>query len=209
MSQSTPSALPQIPLNNRDRPRYTAAQLHSYFKYIIFPQKYINSPLVSDKTHATSKEHSLPFLHGLTRHYTCNAPFRNLELHYSAHKTITLNVADLYRKIVHQRRGGRCMEYNTFFATVFRSLGFQVRKFGGRVSRAMSPYPEVRQNQATNYDGWNHMLNLVRLDDEWYVTDVGMGAMGPNVPYSLEDGFKTNSIAPRRIRMQFRAIPEL
>lgn len=100
------------------------------------------------------------------------------------------------------------MENNTFFATVLRSLGFEVRNCGGRVSRAMSPYPEVRSNQAATYDGWNHMLNLVRLDGDWYVVDVGMGAMGPNLPYPLRDGFETTSIAPRRIRLQSRAIAE-
>jgi arylamine N-acetyltransferase len=100
------------------------------------------------------------------------------------------------------------MENNTFFATVLRSLGFDVRNCGGRVSRAMSPYAEVRRNQSATYDGWNHMLNLVRLDDEWYVVDVGMGAMGPNLPYPLRDGFETTSIAPRKIRLQLRSIAE-
>jgi arylamine N-acetyltransferase len=100
------------------------------------------------------------------------------------------------------------MENNTFFATVLRSLGFDVRNCGGRVSRAMSPYPDVRLNQSATYDGWNHMLNLVRLDGEWYVVDVGMGAMGPNMPYPLRDGFETTSIAPRRIRVQLRSIAE-
>jgi arylamine N-acetyltransferase len=100
------------------------------------------------------------------------------------------------------------MENNTFFATVLRSLGFDVRNCGGRVARSMSPYAEVRRNQSATYDGWNHMLNIVRLDEEWYVVDVGMGAMGPNLPYPLRDGFETTSIAPRKIRLQLRSIAE-
>lgn len=72
----------------------------------------------------------------------------------------------------------------------------------------MSPFPEVRKNQANTYDGLNHMLNLVRLNDEWYVIDVGMGAMGPNMPYPLRDNFSTTSISPRKIRIQHRAISE-
>jgi arylamine N-acetyltransferase len=52
------------------------------------------------------------------------------------------------------------------------------------------------------------MLNLVRFDREWFVVDVGMGAMGPNIPYPLLDGYETVSIAPRKIRLQFRPIPE-
>ncbi|KAL6703436.1 N-malonyltransferase fdb2 [Coniothyrium glycines] len=100
------------------------------------------------------------------------------------------------------------MENNIFFATVLRSLGFEVRNCGGRVSRAVSPCPEVRKHQSTTYDGWNHMLNLVRLDSAWYVVDVGMGAMGPNLPYPLVDGLEIISVAPRKIRLQCRAIPE-
>ncbi|KAH7400607.1 arylamine N-acetyltransferase 1 [Phaeosphaeria sp. MPI-PUGE-AT-0046c] len=208
MSRSTPSALIQLPLNDQDRPRYSATQLHDYFARIKLPHGYLDSPLLSDQAHATRKEHGLPFLHALIRHHTCNVPFENLELHYSAHKTVTLDASALYDKIVNRRRGGRCMENNTFFATVLRSLGFHVRNCGGRVSRAMSPYPEVRQNQAATYDGWNHMLNLVQLDNEWYVVDVGMGSMGPNMPYPLQNGFETISIAPRKIRIQRRAIAE-
>lgn len=205
---SEPTSLKQLPLDDGDRARYNSEQLHDYFRRIKFPKKYLDSPLLSDKSDAATTEHGLPFLHALTRSHTCEVPFENLELHYSAHKTITLESEDLFTKIVTRRRGGRCMENNTFFATVLRSLGFEVRNCGGRVSRALSPWPEVRKNQAATYDGWNHMLNLVRLDGEWYVIDVGMGSMGPNMPYPLRDGFEIISIAPRKIRLQSRAIAE-
>ncbi|EDU49784.1 NhoA Arylamine N-acetyltransferase [Pyrenophora tritici-repentis] len=209
MSQtSVPTSLTQLPLSDGDRPRYSEVQLQDYFKRLGLPQQYLDSPVLSDRTKATATEHGLPFLQALVRYHTCTVPFENLELHYSAHKTITLDVADLYTKIVTKRRGGRCMENNTFFGTVLRSLGYEVRNCGGRVSRAMSPYPEVRRNQAMTYDGWNHMLNLVRLDNEWYVVDVGMGSMGPCLPCPLRDGFETTSIAPRKIRLQSRAIAE-
>jgi arylamine N-acetyltransferase len=203
-----PVALPQLPLDEKDVVRFTKTQLIEYFQVIGLPQNYIDSPISSDASITNTKEHGLPFLHDLTRHHTCNVPFENLTLHYSADKTISLDPVRLFSKFVHQRRGGRCMENNTFFATVLRSLGFDVRNCGGRVSRAMSPYAEVRRNQIATYDGWNHMLNLVRLDDEWYVVDVGMGAMGPNLPYPLRDGFETTSIAPRKIRLQLRSIAE-
>jgi arylamine N-acetyltransferase len=206
---SEPVALTQLPLDVDSRPRYSHAQLNDYFTRILeLPQQYIDSPILSDASKADTKEHGLPFLNALTRHHTCKVPFENLELHYSAHKTISLDPAHLYTKFVQQRRGGRCMENNTFFATVLRSLGFDVRNCAGRVSRAMSPYAEVRRNQSQTYDGWNHMLSLVRLEDEWYVVDVGMGSMGPNMPYPLRDGFESISISPRKIRLQQRSIPE-
>lgn len=205
---SAPLRLTQLPLDDKERPLYSSTELQGYFERISLPQQYRDSPIFADHTLATTKQHGLPFLQALTRFHTCNVPFENLELHYSTHKTVTLEIPDLYAKLVKQRRGGRCMENNTFLATVLRSIGFEVRNCGGRVSRAMSPYPEVRQNQASTYDGWNHMLNLVRLDGAWYVVDVGMGAMGPNVPYPLEDGYESTSIAPRKIRIQYRPIAE-
>lgn len=208
MSNAAPTSLTQLPLNNEDRPRYTPSQLQDYFARIQLPQKYLDSPLLSNPSLATTTTYGLPFLHALTRFHTCHIPFENLELHYSPHKTISLSPPSLYTKLVTARRGGRCMENNTFFATVLRSLGYAVRNCGGRVSRAMSPFPSVRQTQAATYDGWNHMLNLVRLDAQWFVVDVGMGSMGPNVPYPLTDGFEAVSIAPRRIRLQRRAIAE-
>ncbi|KAL5360656.1 hypothetical protein BJX96DRAFT_150628 [Aspergillus floccosus] len=203
-----PTALTQLPLDEHVRPRYSNAELHDYFKCIQLPQKYLDSIVLKDAAQAGTKERGLPLLRALTRFHTCSVPFDNLVLHYSTNKTITLDFAELYTKIVRRRLGGRCMENNTFFGTVLRSLGYEVRNCGGRVARAMSPYPDVRRNQSTTYDGWNHMLNLVRLDDEWFVVDVGIRSLGPNLPFPLRDGFETTSIAPRLIRLQLRSIPE-
>lgn len=100
------------------------------------------------------------------------------------------------------------MENNGFFGTVLRSLGFEVRNCAGRVSRQISPVEQVRAEQSHSYDGWNHMVNLVMFDGEWWVVDVGMGAWGPNRPYKLEDGIEFESIPPRKGRLQKRAIPE-
>jgi arylamine N-acetyltransferase len=213
MAHTTPATkLTQFPIDPKDRPRYIAEQLQTYFKRINLPQKYRDSPLVSDPSLAKTKEHGFPFLKTVTRYHTCNVPFENLELHYSAHKKISLNMNDLYTKFAERGlqygRGGRCMENNGFFGTVLRSLGFDVRNCAGRVSRMWNPDPEVRETQGQTYDGWNHMLNLVCLDGKWYVVDVGMGNMGPNLPYPLEDGYETESIAPRRIRLQWQTIPE-
>jgi len=52
------------------------------------------------------------------------------------------------------------------------------------------------------------MLNLVRFDGSFYIVDVGMGAMGPLIPYPLEDGLEMVSVAPRKIRLQLRTIAE-
>ncbi|KAL5113205.1 hypothetical protein ACEQ8H_008932 [Pleosporales sp. CAS-2024a] len=202
-----PSVLTQLP-DEANRRHYSKQELQEYFKRIHLPQHYLDSPVLSNAHLATTKEHGLPLLEALCRYQACSVPFENLLLHYSPTKKVTLDLSELYSWFVQKRRGGRCMETNSFFGTVLRSLGYQVRNCGARVSRAMSPYPEVRRTQAHTYDGWNHMLNLVRLDQEWFVVDVGMGSMGPNTPYPLRDKFETVSIAPRKIRVQQRAIDE-
>ncbi|KAH0365405.1 cysteine proteinase, partial [Aureobasidium melanogenum] len=207
MSELEPTSLTQLP-EEANRRFYSKSELQNYFARINLPAKYLESPILSDSTLARTKEHGLPLLEALCRHHTSNIPFENLILHYSTTKKVVLELSYLYTWFVTKRRGGRCMENNSFFGTVLRSLGYTVRNCGGRVSRAMSPFPQVRKNQAHTYDGLNHMLNLVRLEDEWYVVDVGMGAMGPNMPYPLRHNFCTTSIAPRQIRIQYRAISE-
>ncbi|KAM0716683.1 hypothetical protein Q7P37_008128 [Cladosporium fusiforme] len=202
-----PTVLTQLP-DVANRRIYSKDELQEYFTRINLPGRYLDSPVLSDPSLAKTKEHGLPLLEALCRQNACNVPFENLILHYSPSKKVTLDISELFTWFVKRRRGGRCMETNTLFGTVLRSIGYQVRNCGGRVSRAMSPYPEVRKNQAHTYDGLNHMLNLVHFEDEWFVVDVGMGAMGPNMPYPLSDNFETTSIAPRKIRLQRRAIGE-
>lgn len=213
MSHSSPAPkLAAVPLKPENRPRYSKDQLQTYFRRIKLPQKWLDSPVLSEPSLASTKEHGLPLVHALTRYHAANVTFENLELHYSAHKSISLNMDDLFEKFaergIRYGRGGRCMENNSFFGTVLRSLGYETRNCAGRVSRMMSPIAAVREELGHTYDGWNHMLNLVVFDGEWYVVDVGMGSMGPNIPYKLKDGIELESIAPRRIRLQKRPIAE-
>jgi len=169
----------ELPPDPKDRPRYSKEQLQTYFRRIRLPEKYIESPLISDRSLAKTTAHGLPFVQALTRYHAAAVPFENLELHYSAHKKISLNMDDLFAKFaeggLQYGRGGRCMENNGFFGTVLRSLGYDLRNCAGRVSRMMSPRAETRERQGDTYDGWNHMLNIIRLDGEWWVVDVGMG----------------------------------
>ena len=169
-----------MPLDSKDRPHYDSSQLQTYFKRIRLPETYVSSQIVTSGPNpklARTKEHGLPLLYALCRYHAANIPFENLELHYSAHKIISLNMDDLFTKFAERGlqygRGGRCMENNGFFGTVLRSLGYTVRNCAGRVSRTVSPIKEVREQQGQTYDGWNHMLNLVRLDGEWWVSGMG------------------------------------
>lgn len=211
-SQQQEELLTHLPLDPKDRPMYTQQQLLEYFQRIQLPSKYLQSPVLSNKALASSDSEGLPLLRALHRHHVVYVRFDNLVLHYSVEKRISLDTNHLFEKFVTRGlssgRGGRCMEHNTFFGTVLRSLGYDVKNCCGRVSRMMYPSKTIRTEQGRTYDPWDHMLNLVRFEGRQWVVDVGMGAYGPNIVYPLQDGFEEISIPPRRIRLQLRSIPE-
>ncbi|KAK4623754.1 Arylamine N-acetyltransferase [Fulvia fulva] len=210
--QASAGQLAQVPLGFHPRPHYGRDQLQKYFERIRLPQQHCATPILDDPQLAGTKGHGLPLLAALHRYHLANIRFENLELHYSAHRKISLNMDDLFDKFAVRGgkygRGGHCMENNGLFGTVLRSLGYEVRNCAGRVSRSWSPDAETRTQQCETYDNWNHVLNLVKVDGQWWVVDVGMGSMGPAVIYPLEDGFESIAVPPRRIRLQKRSIPE-
>lgn len=99
---------------------YTEAQLDQYFRHIGF----------DSNSHAGN---TLARLAELQRRHLARVPFENVTLHYSRHRHLSLDLEDLFEKIVLHGRGGYCMEVNTFFAAVLRSLGYTLISSGGRV----------------------------------------------------------------------------
>ncbi|EHL03336.1 putative Arylamine N-acetyltransferase, pineal gland isozyme NAT-3 [Glarea lozoyensis 74030] len=69
----------------------------------------------------------------------------------------------MYEKIVtaNRGRGGYCMQVNLFFATVMKSLGFELIATGGRVHIDGGP------------GEWSHQVNLVQINETIYLVDVG------------------------------------
>lgn len=110
-------------------------------------------------------------------------PFGSLGLHYSVHHTVSLDTDVLFHKLVDRRMGGYCMENNTFFATVLRSLGYRLYSTGARVSCAV----DQQSKDPENYGGWSHMLLMVTIDNQKYVVDVGFGTSGPTQPMLLAE----------------------
>lgn len=92
-----------------------------------------------------AKHHADPLqrLHQLMLHHISRVPFENVALHYSATHTLSLELDDLYNKVVVQSKGGYCVELNALFAALLRGLGYSVLTVGGR----------VRAGQPT-YTGW-------------------------------------------------------
>ena len=116
-------------------------------------------------------------------------PFGNVGLHYSVHHTVSLDTEVLFHKLVERRLGGYCMENNAFFATVLRSLGYKMYTTGARVSSAI----DQQHKSPEDFGGWSHMLNIVTIDSQKYLVDVGFGTSGSTQPMLLaEDQIFTN-----------------
>lgn len=118
---------------------YTKDQLARYFQRIGYSPTRI-APQDDNTTTITTTADPLGLLTELQMHHMATVPFESLSLHYSKHRIISLDTEDLFQKIVENRRGGYCMEVNTFFATVLRSLGFTLISAGGRVKSPVLGY---------------------------------------------------------------------
>ena len=114
---------------------YTPEQITKYFAHISFPE-------------SDYGERSLSYLTELQKCHQAKVPFENLSLHYSKFHLLSLDLQDLYRKIVVRGMGGYCMENNMFFGAAMRSLGFTLFHAGARVSAATAGRP------GPSYGGW-------------------------------------------------------
>jgi N-hydroxyarylamine O-acetyltransferase len=93
-------------------------------------------------------------------------PFENLDIHLQ--RPITLQLEDLFDKIVLRRRGGFCYELNGLFASLLENMGFLVELLSARDAHADGSYgPE-----------FDHLALHVRCPRDasrsWLV-DVGWG----------------------------------
>lgn len=106
-------------------------------------------------------------LRALTRAHLEQVPFENLQI-TEAHQEPSLEEADLYRKVVENRRGGFCFELNKIYYLLLKELGFQAYPVPVRVLMGRpEPCP------------FSHRGTVVEVGrSRWYV-DVGFGGLGP------------------------------
>ena len=144
-----------VHLDPSTRTVYSPEQLQQFFDRIALPKKYRSSPVIRNKSAANTKD-GLSFVTALQRYFLANVPWENLELHYSSHHTITLDPMHLFHKMVERGagRGGYCMENTAIFATVLRSLGYDIMTTGGRVNEAVQPIAANKNWTGPKYDGW-------------------------------------------------------
>jgi N-hydroxyarylamine O-acetyltransferase len=107
-------------------------------------------------------EPNLATLRELHKAHMLAVPFENLDIHLG--REIALDEQKIYSKVVKQRRGGFCYELNGAFASLLRSLGYDVEMLSAGVAREAGGFGPP----------FDHMTLLVRLEDLW-LADVGFG----------------------------------
>ena len=109
-----------------------------------------------------SHKPTLTTLNGLHRAHLFSIPYENLDIHLG--QPLTLELPQIFDKLVTQKRGGWCFEMNGLFAWALRELGFTVTLLGGAV------------NQTQCDDAARHGHLLLRVDlEQPYLCDVGFG----------------------------------
>lgn len=106
-------------------------------------------------------------LDGLVYAHQCSVPFETAGFG-CAWETPSLEMSDLYQKIVVDRHGGFCFELNKMFELLLRSVGFEVRPCLSRAVRGREGRMPI-----------NHRGTLVSLDGELLSVDVGFGGPLP------------------------------
>ena len=122
---------------------------------------------------------TLETLKAIILQHTASIPFENLNplLRWP----VKLDLESLQQKIVLDKRGGYCFEQNLLFSHVLKAIGYEVSWLSARVlwNRAegvVSPR--------------THMLLLIHLHGEPFITDVGFGGLTLTAPLKLITGEK-------------------
>lgn len=110
----------------------------------------------------------------LVRLHQSSVPFETVTLHRSG-KAPSLDVDELYRKIVEQQFGGYCFELNKLFGALLEGVGFDVRPVLSRAVRGRDGMMPI-----------NHRGMIVSLEDDLYSADVGFGGPMPSGALLLE-----------------------
>jgi N-hydroxyarylamine O-acetyltransferase len=90
---------------------------------------------------------------------------------------VALETGEIFQKMVINGRGGYCFEHNLLFGSVLSSLGFEVISLAGRVLW------NVPENKILPRD---HMALMVKLEEAYYLVDVGFGGNTLTAPLSID-----------------------
>ncbi len=100
--------------------------------------------------------------------HTQSIPFENIDAFLG--RRVSLDPADVARKLVASGRGGWCFEQNLLLGEALRALGFDVNDLAGRV---------LLGQPAGVVTARTHRMLCVRLDGGEWLVDVGFGSLTP------------------------------
>ena len=112
--------------------------------------------------------HTKESLDLLVHAHLFHVPFENID-GYDLHREVSLEIPDIFDKIVTRRRGGYCFELNALFSALLEALGFSCYAVGQRVLREGS-FPPV-----------SHRVTVVTLPQsgERVLCDIAFGGPSP------------------------------
>ncbi|PZE19521.1 arylamine N-acetyltransferase family protein [Paenibacillus xerothermodurans] len=114
----------------------------------------------------------------LQEHHLHTVPYENLDILRGI--PLSLEIQDLFEKIVIRRRGGYCFELNALFGWLLRELGYSVTDYMARFWRDEPNPPPKRRH---------HVLK-VETDGAFYLCDVGVGGIVPRRPIEMVEGLE-------------------
>jgi N-hydroxyarylamine O-acetyltransferase len=104
-----------------------------------------------------------PNLRSIMAGHLANIPFENVDVYIG--RVPQLDMASLQAKLVQRKRGGYCFEQNALYAAALERLGLEVTRLAARTRINTE---KVRPR--------THMMLLVTVDGEQWLTDVGFGS---------------------------------
>ncbi len=108
-------------------------------------------------------------------------PFENLDV-CDLHRAPSLDIRDIYEKIIVGRRGGYCFELNALFEALLRESGVKTMACLGRSLKDCGfVYPLL------------HRSTIVTLGQRRYLAEVGYGGPSPACAVPLVDGLEFES----------------
>jgi N-hydroxyarylamine O-acetyltransferase len=105
--------------------------------------------------------HGRPGIAAMHRAHVSSIPFENLDPYRG--RPVSLELGDLQRKLVADRRGGYCFEQNLLFKAALEELGAEVEPILARVGDRGTERSRT------------HLLLRVHIDGEIWHADVGFG----------------------------------
>jgi len=143
---------------------------------------------------------TLETLHAIALHHASSIPFENLDVILG--RGISLTPEAIFRKLVHDRRGGYCFEQNNLLLRVLRALGYRVTPIGARV-RWQIPRDVVPAR--------THLFLRVHLTEGDWLADVGMGtaSLTGAIPLEFDRELPTPHEARRLTREEGRLFHQL